>query len=84
MVCESESCIMYQHNGRKKILIIVIYVGLLWDVEELKKQVQKHLVISDLGHLKKYLGVAYEFGHDEYGPYLVASMPEFRDEIVKD
>jgi Reverse transcriptase (RNA-dependent DNA polymerase) len=88
--CESEPCVMYQRTNGKLILIVVIYVddcilaGLQSDVNDLKKRVQKYLVISDLGRLRKHLGVAYEFGRDEYGPYLAASMPEFRDEIVRD
>ena len=40
--------------------------------------------ISDLGKLKRHLGVDYEFGSDEKGNYIRASMTDYIESIVRD
>jgi hypothetical protein len=38
--------------------------------------------ISDLGNLKRHLGVDYKFGCDAQGPYIRSSMTEYLDSMV--
>ena len=89
-VCQSEPCVMYKREGVNLVLMVVIYVddciiaGRSTEVEKLKRELQKHIVISDLGQLKKHLGVHYKFGKDAGGPYLEAGMMEFAQEIATD
>ena len=89
-VCQSEPCVLFQRRNEQLKLVVVIYVddciiaGHKTNVAELKADLQKHIVISDLGQLRKHLGVNYKFGRDELGAYLEARMTEFRDEIVED
>jgi Reverse transcriptase (RNA-dependent DNA polymerase)/Zinc knuckle len=88
--CLSEPCVLYQRDGEVVKLLVVIYcddciiAGHKNDVARLKQQIALKFAISDLGKLKKHLGVTYKFGEDDNGPFLLASMNEFVDEIIRD
>ena len=72
------------------ILVVVIHVddialgGKKKTIEKFKAGLRERFGITELGVLKKHLGVWYEWGRDKNGPYVKASMPEMAKAIVLD
>ncbi|KAI2500538.1 hypothetical protein MHU86_13962 [Fragilaria crotonensis] len=53
-------------------------------VKTIKKGVAGSVTISDLGRLKRHLGVNYEFGTDKNGDYILSGMTDYLEAIVRD
>ena len=51
-------------------------------IEELKRNVTKRFNITDLGQIKKHLGVHYEWGTDEKGDYVKAEMKKNAEKFI--
>ena len=70
--------------------MVAIYVddclicGRKENVDELKGKLQESLNISDLGELKKHLGVNYTNRTDKVGSYLQVDMKSFVENIAED
>ena len=54
------------------------------EIERFKTEIQARFKISDLGTLKKHLGVWYDRKKDEIGEYYELEMSKYRDDIIKD
>jgi hypothetical protein len=86
-----DPCLYYwkDNTGQMTLMAVVhvddvILVGSKKAIEEFKKQLRERFNISDLGKLKKHLGVWYEWSVDENGKViLIATMKKLEDEIVQ-
>ena len=61
----------------------VIVAGKSEYVEELKTKVKGRFNITDLGQLKKHLGVNYEWGTDENGDFVKAEMKKNAEKFIE-
>ena len=62
-----------------------IIVGTLEEaVRAIKSKVKATFTITELGPLKKHLGVHYEMKNDRSGNYLEVQMQAFCDDLIKD
>jgi hypothetical protein len=89
--CKSDSCLFVLHDDDGNlVLIVVVYcddcivTGLRSYVNKIKIGIAKTVKISDLGKLKRHLGVDYEFGSDTNGPFVRCHMTDYMDAIVRD
>ena len=86
-----DPCLLYkQDKDGKLVLIVVMYVDdvmvsgmpdmIRWFMTEFKKKFN----ITEMGQMKKHLGIWYDWKRDTNGePYVVARMDEMIDEIVE-
>ncbi|KAI2489962.1 Reverse transcriptase (RNA-dependent DNA polymerase) [Fragilaria crotonensis] len=89
--CKSDPCLFCLFDKDKSLLaLVVVYcddciiTGRLKWVNELKMGISKQVKISDLGKLRRHLGVDYEFGHDEHGQYIQSTMKDYHEAMVRD
>jgi hypothetical protein len=54
------------------------------EIEWLKKKVREKFNITDLGRMKRFLGIWYEWERDENGPFVKASMNDMAETIIGD
>jgi hypothetical protein len=87
----TDPCIWFLHSPEGELIfIIAVYVddciltGEQPEIDEFKKNVQTRFNISDLGQLKKHLGVWYERCKDKTGEYYKMTMKKYQDDIVLD
>jgi hypothetical protein len=86
----ADPCIWYKIVNGELVLVVAVYVddciviGLKIEIEGFKKDVQKRFKITDLGPIKKHLGVWYERCKDEDGEYFKMTMQRYQDDIVLD
>jgi hypothetical protein len=89
--CKTDPCLfcLFDEDGNL-LVIVVVYCGdciiagnSKW-VIQIKIRISGQVKISDLGNLKRHLGVDYEFGCDAQGPYIQSSMTEYLDSMVRD
>jgi hypothetical protein len=86
----ADPCIWYKTLNGELVLVVAVYVddciviGLKFEIDSFKKDVQKRFKITDLGPIKKHLGVWYERCKDEDGEYFKMTMKKYQDEIVSD
>ena len=59
-------------------------IGELDAVLKFKEEFKKKFTVTDLGELKKHLGIWYERKKDEQGEYFELSMSEFAKQMIKD
>ncbi|KAI2493327.1 Mitochondrial protein [Fragilaria crotonensis] len=86
-----DPCMYYWKDtkGRMTLMAVVhvddvILVGSKKAIEEFKTKLKERFNISDLGKLKKHLGVWYDWSVDENGNVIIiAKMNKLEDEIVK-
>ena len=87
-VCRTDPCILFLRTDGVLQIIMSIHVddslcaGSKKDLEELYVKIRKRYKITNLGQITKYLGVMYEWGKNENGPYAIASMKKNADEII--
>ncbi|KAI2499176.1 GAG-pre-integrase domain [Fragilaria crotonensis] len=87
---EVDPCLYYWKDkaGNATLLAVVhvddvALIGDKTNIEKFKTELKKRFNISDLGQLKKHLGVWYEWKKDDNGEiYVVASMNKLEEEIV--
>ncbi len=53
-------------------------------VEFIKAKIKEEFTISDLGPLKKHLGVNYKWSTDKLGGFWEVQMKEFREDLISD
>ncbi|KAI2505738.1 GAG-pre-integrase domain [Fragilaria crotonensis] len=89
--CKTDPCLfcLFDKNG-KLLAIVVVYcddcliTGRAKSVAEIKAGISKQVKIEDLGKLSRHLGVDYKFGRDEHGPYILSSMNEYHESMIRD
>ena len=88
--CKADPCIWYRMDGDRLVLIVAVYVddcilaGKKKDIEIFKVNIQGRFKISDLGEIKKHLGIWYEKCKDDDGVYYELSMKKYVDDICID
>ena len=88
---QTDPCLLIKRNDEGEvILLIVCYVddvlmsGRSEDIKEFMQKFKKKYNITELGRMKKHLGMWYEWKKDEKGePYIKVTMDEMLDEIIK-
>jgi hypothetical protein len=87
-----DPCLYYWKNARSEVTLMavvhvddVILMGTKNSIEKFKRELKKRFNISDLGKLKKHLGVWYDWKTDRTTneTYIVASMTKLESEIVE-
>ncbi|KAI2503386.1 GAG-pre-integrase domain [Fragilaria crotonensis] len=86
-----DPCLYYWKNTSGEVTLMavvhvddVLLAGKKETIEKFKLELKKRFNISDLGRLKKHLGVWYDWKTDDNGEsYVVASMTKLEDEIVE-
>ena len=87
-ICRTDPCILFlRKDGVLKIIMSIhvddsLCAGNKGDLEDLYEKIRKRYKITTLGKISKYLGVHYEWGNDEDGPYVIASMERNAKEII--
>jgi hypothetical protein len=87
----ADPCVFYKKDksGRTTLIVIcfvddTLLLGLKTEIEWYKEGVKSRFDYTDLGELRKHLGVWYEEKMDENGErYLVATMPKKVREIIE-
>ena len=87
---KADPCVWYKLKDGHLWLIVAVYVddiayaGCNDARNWFKEEVQKRFKISDLGKLKKHLGVWYEKKCDNEGPYYQLKMEKYQAELLQD
>jgi hypothetical protein len=87
---QADPCVFYTKNEKGDTDLIAIthvddtlLIGTRQAVDKFKKGIKERFGYTDLGKLKKHLGVWYEHKIDEHGAvYLEATMPKYVREII--
>ena len=89
--CRTDPClfVLCDSKGTNLAMVVVycddcILTGHFKHISEIKKGIARSVKILDLGKLKRHLGVDYEFGKDQEGHFIKASMSEYHACIVRD
>ena len=90
--CKTDPCLfmLFDKDTGKLLALVVVYcddciiTGVQSAVTMIKKGISAIVKISDLGKLKRHLGVDYEFGTDEDGDYILSNMTDYVQSIVRD
>ena len=89
--CKTDPCLFKLHDKKGNLLVIVvvycddcIITGHRSAVDQIKKGISRTVKISDLGKLKRHLGVDYDFGKDSEGNYIRSHMTDYMEAIVRD
>ena len=89
--CKTDPCLfmMFSTDGTLDALVVVycddcIITGIHPVVEKIKAGISRSVKISDLGNLKRHLGVDYEFGTDSEGDFIRSYMTDYVESIVRD
>jgi hypothetical protein len=89
--CKTDPCLfmMFHTDGTLEALVVVycddcIITGTQSAVTMIKKGISNSVKISDLGKLKRHLGVDYKYGTDEDGDYILSYMTDYIEAIVRD
>ena len=85
-----DPCIFYKKDEKTGELLLilsihvddVIVAGMAEHLEDLKVKIKERFNITDLGQLKKHLGVNYEWGTDEEGDYVKAEMKKNAEKFI--
>jgi len=87
---EHDPCLWYRRNEKREVIVIVttyvddcMLIGTKENVESFKSDLKKFYKLTELGILKKHLGVWYEYGRDEHGLFLEASMRDYVKDAQK-
>jgi hypothetical protein len=91
MNSKSDPCVFYLKDDKGETILIVathvddcIMAGSKDVIEQFKKDVKKRFNISDLGKIKKHLGIWYEWRQENNGEkYIIATMPKLVKEIIE-
>ena len=85
-----DPCLLYmKDDDGELVLLIIVHVddavisGREKYVREFMRNFNKEYKITELGKMKKHLGIWYEWHEDAQGPYVKASTPELAASIVK-
>jgi hypothetical protein len=82
--CKTDPCIFYRRDDDGKVVLLMaeyiddeILAGKRYAIEDVKRGLREHLTISDLGPLRRHLGVYYSKGMEDEGPYYETEMRDF-------
>ena len=87
--CRSDPCVFYLKENDKVSLVTMIFVddttlyGLKEKIEWFKKKLKERFNISDLGRLRKHLGVWYEWKMGKDGIEIEATMDQLVESIIQ-
>jgi hypothetical protein len=88
--CKTDPCLfmLFDAGGVLEALVVVYcddcnITGVQAAVKKIKKGITTSVKISDLGKLKRHLGVDYEFGTDEDADYILSNMTDYIEAIVR-
>ena len=91
IISQAEPCMFYKLGNGKLTLLVVTFVddlligGTPEEVKWCQENLKKRFNITELGQVKKHLGVWYEWKKDQEGNTLIeASMHKMVEQIVKD
>jgi hypothetical protein len=80
----TDPCIFYRlDDGGKVVLLMAAYIddeilaGKRYAIEDVKRGLREHVPTSDLGLLRRHLGVYFTKSEDEEGPYYETEMKDF-------
>ncbi len=87
----ADPCVFYKkkNDGRTLLFALIhvdesLLIGTKEEIKKFKEGIKKRFGFTDLGKLKKHLGVWYVKKFDENGErYLEATMPELVDDIIR-
>jgi hypothetical protein len=87
---QSDPCVFYlkDDNGATKLIVAshvddCIMAGTKEAIEQFKMDVKKRFNITDLGLLKKHLGIWYDWKEENGEKYIEATMPKLVGEIIE-
>jgi hypothetical protein len=88
---QSDPCVFYLKDEKGKTILIVathvddcIMAGSKDVIEQFKKDVKKRFNISDLGKIKKHLGIWYDWREEaNVEKYIIANTPKLVKEIIE-
>jgi hypothetical protein len=87
--CKTDPCLfcLFDEDGKLLVMVVVycddcIITGRSKWVTQIKIGITGQVKISDLGNLKRHLGVDYEWGCDAHGKYIQSSMTEYLASMV--
>ena len=90
-ISQTEPCMFYKHKEGKLVLMVVTFVddlligGTPEEVKWCQENLKKRFNVTDLGIVKKHLGVWYEWKVDNQGnKFIEASMHKMVEQIIKD
>ena len=87
---KTDPCVWYKIKDNELWLIVAVYVddivfsGCKEARQWFKNDVQKRFKITDLGKLKKHLGVWYEKKQSVNGPYYQLTMQKYQTDLLND
>jgi hypothetical protein len=87
----TDLCVFFKKNNNGQMLMFALIhvddsllIGTRDEIKRFKEGIKKRFGFTDLGELKKHLGVWYEETFDKNGEqYLEATMPELVDNIIQ-
>ena len=84
-----DPCLLFKRNEEGQVvLLIVCYVddvllsGTIEEIKKFKEQFKRKYKITELGNMKKHLGMWYEWNSDEEGPYIKVTMDAMLEDII--
>ena len=87
--CKSEPTMFYKSDSEGNLrLVIITFVddimvgGPKTEVEWFKQKIQERFKITEEGRLAKHLGIKYQWGNDESGLFVEASMTDMVEDII--
>ena len=87
---QHDPCLWYKRNEKREVIVIVMtyvddcmLIGTKENVEYFKTERKKFYKLTKLGILNKHLGVWYEYGRDEHGLFLEASIRNYVKDAQK-
>lgn len=88
---QTDPCVFYKHDAQGELVLVLAVVvddtliaGKKEEVEWAKNEIKKKWNITDLGQVKKHLGIWWEWNKDKNGDYyFTGTMKDMADEIIK-
>jgi hypothetical protein len=87
--CKTDPCIFYRRDDDGKVVLLMaafiddeILAGKRYAIKDVMRGLQEHVTISDLGPLRRHLGVYSTKGEDDEGPYYETGMKDFVTDTV--
>ena len=89
--CIADPCLWYWKDKDNDLTLLIatymdniVVAGKPDEIQKFKDKLCQRFKISELGRLKKHLGIFYERNKDELGEYFLLEMEKYQDNIVRD